>query len=98
MEPAYEQHDFRYKFDKQFSPFLNRANWKYKLADFAHTTFNLTFKLERELLEEFDCGDLIPYQTKKNSQINMEYVRHLEMLNYKLVHDLYELRGDFIMT
>jgi hypothetical protein len=53
MEPAYEQHDFRYKFDKQFSPFLNRANQKHKLADFAHTTFSLTFKLEFELLEEF---------------------------------------------
>jgi hypothetical protein len=67
-------------------------------------------QFERELLEEFDCGetavktpttivcDLTPYQRKKNSQINMEYVRHLEMLNYKLIHDLYELRGDFIMT
>jgi hypothetical protein len=55
-------------------------------------------KFERELLEEFDCGDLTPYQTKQNSKINMEYVRHLEILNYKLVHDLYELRGDFIMT
>jgi len=67
-------------------------------------------QFERELLEEFDCSDaatttttttvcdLTPYQTKQNSQINMEYVRHLEMLNYKLVHDLYELRGDFIMT
>ena len=54
MEPAYEQHDFRYKFDKIFSPFLNRANWEYKLADFAHTTFSLKFKLERELLEEFN--------------------------------------------
>ena len=53
MEPAYEQHDFRYKFDKIFSPFLNRANQKYKLADFAHTTFSLSFKLEHELLEEF---------------------------------------------
>jgi hypothetical protein len=53
MEAAYEQHDFRYKFDKVFSPFLNRANQKFKLADFAHTTFSLRFKLERELLEEF---------------------------------------------
>ena len=53
MEPAYEQHDFRYKFDKIFSPFLNRANQKYKLADFAHKTFTLSFKLERELFEEF---------------------------------------------
>jgi hypothetical protein len=48
------QHDFRYKFDKIFSPFLNRANWAHKLADFAYTEFNLSFKLERELLEEFE--------------------------------------------
>jgi len=54
MEAAYEQHDFRYKFDKVFSPFLNCANQKYKLADFAHTTFSLKFKLERELLDEFE--------------------------------------------
>ena len=57
-------------------------------------------QLERDLLEEFGCGDnecnLISY-TKKQ-EINMEYVRQLEMLNYKLIHDLYELRGDFIMT
>jgi hypothetical protein len=54
IEAAYEQHDYRYKFDKNFSPFLNRANQKYKLADFAHTTFNVTFKLEREMLAEFE--------------------------------------------
>jgi len=53
MEPAYEQHDFRYKFDKIFSPFLNKANKEYKLADFAHTASSLSFKLEFELLEEF---------------------------------------------
>jgi hypothetical protein len=53
IEAAYEQHDFRYKFDKVFSPFLNKANQQYKLSDFAHTTFSLTFKLENELLEEF---------------------------------------------
>ena len=53
IEAAYDQHDFRYKFDKVFSPFLNRANQKYKLANFGHTTFSLTFKLEQELLEEF---------------------------------------------
>jgi len=61
-------------------------------------------KFEREMLAEFDCDcdhhdnmcDMILYQEKK--EINMEYVRHLEMLNYKLIHDLYELRGDFITT
>jgi len=50
--PAYEQHQFRYKFDNLVSPFLNHADKNYKLADFAHTTFSLTFKLERELLDE----------------------------------------------
>jgi hypothetical protein len=67
-------------------------------------------KFERELLDEFDCedhmSDLILYQKKKEhpaisnikKEINMEYVRNLEMLNYKLIHDLYELRGDFILT
>ena len=62
-------------------------------------------KFEREMLQEFGCDDakpifcdLTPYKTTKNSQINMDYVRHLEMLNYKLIHDLYELRGDFIMV
>jgi len=54
IEPAYEQHDFRYKFDKIFSPFLNRANWGHKLANFAHTTSAVSFKLERELLEKFE--------------------------------------------
>jgi hypothetical protein len=53
IEAAYEQHDFRYKFDKIFSPFLNRANQKHKLVDFSHTAVSLTFKLECELLEEF---------------------------------------------
>jgi hypothetical protein len=61
-------------------------------------------KFERELLQEFGCNDteclgeydMILYQEKK--EINMDYVRNLEMLNYKLIHDLYELRGDFIST
>jgi hypothetical protein len=53
IEAAYEQHDFRYKFDKIFSPFLNRANQEHNLADFVHSTFTLSFKLERKLLEEF---------------------------------------------
>lgn len=54
MVPAYEQHDFRYKFDKIFSPFLNKANNKLKMADFSHTQVSLSFKLERELIKEFE--------------------------------------------
>lgn len=53
IEAAYRQHNFRYKFDNIFSSFLNKANQKYKLADFAHTAVSLSFKLELELLEEF---------------------------------------------
>ena len=58
--------------------------------------------------EEFD---LILYQNKryniaeshfhngdKKRKLTMEYVENLELLNYKLIHDLYELRGDFIMV
>lgn len=53
IEAAYEQHDFRYKFDKVFSPFLNRANQQYKLADFAHSEHSLSFQLEKELIDQF---------------------------------------------
>jgi hypothetical protein len=61
---------------------------------------------ERELLEEFDCNenyDMILYQKKegpkfKTHEIDMNYVRNLEMINYKLGCDLYRLQGDFIMV
>jgi hypothetical protein len=59
IEPACNQHDFRYKFDNVFSSFLNRANQKHKLADFTHTGVSLSFKLEHELLEEF-CKIITP--------------------------------------
>lgn len=54
IEPAYEQYDFRYKFDNIFSPWLNRTNQQRKMADFAHNTFSLTFKLERECIQELE--------------------------------------------
>jgi len=71
---------------------------------------NIQDALERELLAEFGCPDyndtmsvstdtiynIINNKNKKN--IDMEYVKHLEILNYKLIHDLYELQGDFIMV
>jgi len=61
---------------------------------------------ERELLEEFDCNenyDMILYQKKeepkfKTHEIDMNYVRNLEMINYKLGCDLYRLQCDFIMV
>jgi len=61
---------------------------------------------ERELLEEFDCNEgyeIMLYQKKegpkfKTHEIDMNYVRNLEMINYKLGYDLYRLQGDFIMV
>jgi len=53
IEPAYEQHDFRFKFDNIFSQWLNRINQQHKMADFSHNFTSLTFKLERECLEDF---------------------------------------------
>lgn len=63
-------------------------------------------KFEKELLEEFDCNenyDMILYQKKEGPkkttcEIDMNYVRNLEMINYKLGCDLYRLQGDFIMV
>jgi hypothetical protein len=71
----------------------------------------LLAEFDCECFDKTDC-DLILYQKKENvpiilnnnnnnntkKEINMDYVRNLEMLNYKLIHDLYELRGDFIIT
>jgi hypothetical protein len=63
-------------------------------------------KFEKEILEEFDCHenyDIMLYQKmeepkKTTCEIDMNYVRNLEILNYKLGYDLYRLQGDFIMV
>jgi hypothetical protein len=63
-------------------------------------------KFEKELLEEFNCDenyDMILYQKmeepkKTTCEIDMNYVRNLEIINYKLGYDLYRLQGDFIMV
>ena len=34
----------------------------------------------------------------KTHKIDMNYVKNLEMINYKLGYDLYRLQGDFIMV
>lgn len=34
----------------------------------------------------------------KNKEIDVEYVRQLEEINYKLMYDLHKIQGDFIMT
>ena len=67
-------------------------------------------KFERELLEEFGCNcseeetiDCMLYQKlddpiNSKKEIDMNYVRQLEIINYKLIYDLYQLQGDFIMV
>ena len=73
-------------------------------------TMKIQDVLERELLAEFGCEEYnhdvsVSCDTiyniinnKNRENIDMEYVKYLEMLSYKLIHDLYELRGDFIMA
>jgi hypothetical protein len=55
IKPAYEQYDYRYKFDNIFSPWLNRVNYDYKMAEFSPKEMSVSFKLEKELKEELDA-------------------------------------------
>ena len=36
--------------------------------------------------------------TAKSKEIDFEYVKQLEEMNYKLMYDLHKIQGDFIMT
>ena len=53
IEPAYDQHDYRYKFDNLVSPWLNKKNQDYELDNFSHNgriaTFNMLVSLKDEL-------------------------------------------------
>lgn len=49
--PAPENH---YKFDNIFSPWLNRINEEYKMADFSASPTLVTFKMEADLKEELE--------------------------------------------
>lgn len=53
IEPATEQHDYRYKFDNTISPWLNHANANMLLADFKFERSTVTFKLSVTSVEEF---------------------------------------------
>lgn len=54
MEQAHEQHDFRYKFDNIFSPWLNHKNKEYELDNFAPNGATVTFKMARHLKDDFE--------------------------------------------
>lgn len=54
IEPAYEQYDFRYKFDNIYSPWLNKINKENSLADFSHTGTAVSFKIAQEAKVELD--------------------------------------------
>lgn len=53
VQPSKEQHDYRYKFDKIISPFLNRANDNLLLSDFGFNKDSVFFKLSEIALEDF---------------------------------------------
>jgi hypothetical protein len=54
ISPAYEQYDFRYKFDNILSPWLNKMNREYKMVDFSHDAATVKFKIEKECLAELE--------------------------------------------
>ncbi len=51
--PAYEQYDFRYKFDNLLSPWLNRKNKEGVIDNFSYDNTKVSFKLASHLIEEF---------------------------------------------
>jgi hypothetical protein len=53
--PAYEQYDFRYKFDNILSPWLNKINREYKMLDFAHNAATVKLKIEKECIAELEA-------------------------------------------
>jgi len=51
ITPRNETHDYRFQFDKYVSPWLNRANKKGIMKDFAHNGSKVTFKIVFSELE-----------------------------------------------
>jgi hypothetical protein len=52
IAPAYEQNDFRYKFDNIISPWLNQKNQSGELDAFANNGISVSFKIPEHLKEE----------------------------------------------
>lgn len=52
IETAHEQHDFRYKFDNIFSPWLNLKNKQHVLDNFSYHGEVATFKIAEHLKNE----------------------------------------------
>jgi hypothetical protein len=54
ITPAYEQFDYRYRFDNIISPWLNRKNTQGVIKDFSYRDNIVSFKLYRPILSEFE--------------------------------------------
>jgi len=54
IESAYEQHDYRYKFDNLVSPWLNKKNQACELDNFSHNGRIVTFNMLVSLKDELD--------------------------------------------
>lgn len=52
IEPAYEQHDYRYKFDNTISPWLNKKNQDGELDNFSHNGRQVSFSMSANLKDE----------------------------------------------
>lgn len=55
IEVAYEQYDYRYKFDKIFSPWLNRKNKERTLDQFNYRGEVVTFQIAEHVRAELDA-------------------------------------------
>jgi len=54
IEVSHDQYDYRYKFDKIFSPWLNRKNKERTLDNFSYKGEVVTFKIAEHVKEELD--------------------------------------------
>ena len=53
IQPSRVQRDYRYRFDKFISPFLNKANKNFRLTDFNVDAEIVSFKLSQKEIENF---------------------------------------------
>jgi len=50
-----------------------------------------------EKINDENNNEIVIYN-EPNNKVDMNYVRHLEIMNYKLMYDLRNIQGDFIMV
>lgn len=54
IQPAFEQHDYRFKFDRQISPWLNINSKRGFISNFSFSGQTVSFKLYKAAVEDFN--------------------------------------------